>query len=123
MTDKAVIEMLAAYTDSLNRGEADCQIYLRQAPDQYEELESLLSLAEQIKQALVPVQPSPAFVKNLIQRLVVAPNERVARLARGHRRGVVIGAAAVGSALSVIGIIAYLVRSRAQMKARVASIG
>ena len=118
MTDKVLTEVLAAHADDLNRGKADRKVYLKQAPDQREELEALLRLTERIKRALVPVQPSPTFVKNLVRQLVVADDKGAARPARGYRREVVIGAAAVGSALSVIGLVAYLVRSRAQVKAQ-----
>ena len=120
MADKVLMGLLAAHADNLNRGKADRKVYLKRAPDQREELEALLRLAEQIKRALVPVQPSPTFVKNLVRQLVVVDNEEPAR---GYRREVVIGAAAVGSALSVVGLIAYLVRSRARVKAPVASTG
>lgn len=120
MADKVLMGLLAAHADNLDRGKADRKVYLKRAPDQREELEALLRLAEQIKRALVPVQPSPTFVKNLVRQLVVADNKEPAR---GYRREVVIGAAAVGSALSVIGLIAYLVRSRARVKAPVASTG
>lgn len=123
MRDKVLTEILAAYADDLNRGKADWEIYPSQVPHQREELDVLLRLTERIKQALVPVQPSPMFVKNLVRQLIVGDKREAVRPTRGYRREMVIGAAAVGSVLSVIGILAYLVKSRTQMKARVVSMG
>ena len=124
MADKGLVRLLATHSDDGNQGRTERKVYLRQAGSPLEESGSLLHLAEQLKQALVPVQPSPKFVQNLLRQLVVINKKEPAqRPVRSYRRGVVIGAAAVGSALSVIGIVAYLVRNRLQMKARVASAG
>lgn len=123
MADKVLADILVAYADSLNRGVANREPYLKQVPSQRHEVEALLRLTEQIKRALVPVRPSPVFVKNLARQLVAADNKNMVQLMRSHRRGVFIGVAAVGSALSVLGLVAYLVRSRTQVKAQVASTG
>lgn len=125
MSDKALAEALMSYADDLNQGQVDRQVYLEKVSGRDEELETLLHLTEQIKRALVPVYPSPTFVKNLARQLAAVDDKNVARLGlmRGHRREVFIGAAALGSALSVLGLVAYLVRSRMQVKARVASTG
>lgn len=123
MTDRELTEVLAAHADDLTRGQINREICLKRVPDRREELETLLRLAEQVKSSLVPVQPSPTFVRNLVRQLVLADDEESARPAHGYRREVVIGAAAVGSALSVIGVVAYLVRNWAQIKARVGSAG
>ena len=124
MTSKRMLaEVLMAYADDLNKGPVNREVYLGRVPDQRGELETMLRLTEQIKQALVPVQPSPAFVRSLARRLAVAGDEETMPPMRNHWREIFIGAAAVGSALSVIGLVAYLVRSRVQMKAQVASTG
>ncbi len=123
MTDKALAQVLMAHADDLNREAADREFYLRRIPDRRAELEVLLHLTEQIKQTLVSVQPSPTFVQDLARQLAVTDNSRVERPLQDHRREIFIGAAAVGSALSVIGLVAYLVRSRIQVKTQVASTG
>lgn len=124
MTDKVLAEVLMAYADDLNnKGMVERETYLSQVPDQRDELEALLRLTERIKQALVPVRPLPTFVKNLTRQWATADRGKTARTARGHRREIFIGAAAVGSALSVIGLVTYLIRSRAQIKTQVASTG
>jgi hypothetical protein len=123
MSDKALVEALMAYADDLNSGTVDREVYLRQVPDRRDELEALLHLTDRLKEALVPVRPSATFVKNLAKRWVKADREKSVRTARGHWREIFIGAAAVGSALSVIGLVAYLVRNRERVEAQVASTG
>jgi hypothetical protein len=123
MNDRVWVEVLMAYADDLNRGEVVREYYLEQIPDQSCGLKALLHLTERVKQALVPVQPSPTFVKDLAQQLVITNNRRVECPGRRHWREIFIGAAAVGSALSVIGLVAYLLRSRVQVKTQVASTG
>jgi hypothetical protein len=123
MSSKTLVEALAAYADDLNRRMVDREIYLRQYPDQRDELEALLHLTERLKQALVPVQPSAAFVKSLARQLTAVDGGKVMQAIRGHRREIFIGAAAIGSALSVIGLVAYLVRNRGQVETPVASAG
>ena len=120
MADKVLAEVLVAYADDLNKGVAERGAYLKQVPGQRDELEALLHLTEQLKRALVPIRPSLKFVNNLAQQLAVGSDMESS--VRSHRRGIFIGAAAVGSALSVIGLVAYLVRSRMQVKTQVASV-
>lgn len=112
-----------AYADDLNRGGGDREFYLRQIPDQCTEPEVLLQLTERIRQTLVPVQPSPTFVKDLARQLAVNDNGMAKLSIQDHWREIFIGVAAVGSALSVIGLVAYLLRNRMQVKTPVASIG
>jgi hypothetical protein len=123
MADKVLVETLIAYADDLNQGVVDREIYLSQVPDRRGELEALLRLTDRLKQALVPVRPSATFVKSLARQWVRADCGEMPRTARDYRRGIFLGAAAVGSALSVIGLVAYLVRNREQVKTQVASTG
>jgi len=123
MTDMTVAEVLTAYTDDLNRGTAKREVYLGQVAAKQDELRALLDLAEQLKWILVPIQPSPVFVANLARQLSAASAGRVTHALRDHWREIVLGAAAVGSALSVVGLVAYLVRQRGQVKAPIASTG
>lgn len=123
MADKVLVETLMAYADDLNQGMVDREIYLSQVPDRRYELEALLRLTDRLKQALVPVRPSATFVKSLARQWVRADCPEMPRTARDYRRGIFLGAAAVGSALSVIGLVAYLVRNREQVKTQVAPTG
>jgi hypothetical protein len=120
MTEKGLAKVLPAHADTGRRDKVGRKVRPLRARSQIEEAE-ILRLAEQLKRALVPVQPSPRFVQNLLRQLVMNDEKEPTRSAHRYRRGVVIGAAAVGSALSVVGIVAYLLRNRFHMKARVAS--
>ena len=122
MAEKVLIEILASHADQLIKGEAREGDYLALFPHRREELGPLLTVAEKVKRALVPVEPAPAFRRRLRKGLLAAAHQRLARqpadrgLALGSRRGILIGAAALGSAVSVVGVIAYLVRSRAKIQ-------
>ncbi|HIC94073.1 MAG TPA: hypothetical protein EYP09_07475 [Anaerolineae bacterium] len=121
MDDKVLIEILASHADQLIKGRRRGD-YLAVFPDRREELEPLLAVAEKVKEALVPVEPAPAFRRRLRKDLLAAAHQRLARqpadrgFALGSRRGLLLGAAALGSAVSVVGVIAYLVRSRAKIQ-------
>jgi len=71
---------------------------------------------------LKPVEPSPEFCRSLYDDLLVAAHRRLdegaPQLAGRHTKQILIRAAAVGWAVSVVGAIAYLVRSRANVKAQ-----
>ena len=123
MKDKLLAEVLTAYTDDLNKGIASRKVYLTGGAEKQDELQALLYLTERLKRALVPVQPSVTFVQNLGRQLVSIGHGKMTRVVRDHWREIFFGAAAVGSAISVIGLVAYLVRSRAQVKTQVASTG
>ncbi|GAB4535773.1 MAG: hypothetical protein Kow0063_20410 [Anaerolineae bacterium] len=114
MSENVIVEVLSAHADHLIRGEADSQDYLNLLPDHRAGLAPLLRIAEQVKTVLVPVEASPAFEAGLKQDLLAAAIQRAEerrdrkRISILRRRGVLIGAAAVGSVLSVAGIIAAL---------------
>lgn len=123
MKDKRLTQALAVYADDLNRGLSNREACLRQFPDRSGELEAWLDITEQIQQALVPVQPSTAFVKDLARQLTDIGGRTVEGAVRDRWQGLFIGVAAIGSALSVIGLVAYLVRNRGQVKPQVISMG
>ncbi len=115
MQDKMIAEVLAAHADYLIDNEAASgEEYLGLFPAYRAELTSLLRIAERVRAALAPVTPSPAFESGLKQDLLVAAIRRAAERSDERsvsflrRRHVLIGAAAVGSALSVAGIVAAL---------------
>lgn len=80
-----------------------------------DELSPLLALVERLKETLVPVEPSLAFVKPLDRRLMASARRKDIQMAKRHRWGILIGAA-LGSVVSVAGLIAYLLRSRAKAR-------
>jgi hypothetical protein len=123
MTDKLLAEVLTAYADDLNKGIANREVYLAQGAEKQNELQALLYLTERLKRTLVPVQPAATFVQNLGRQLAIIGRGKTTRVVRGHWREIFVGAAAVGSAVSVIGLVAYLVRNRAQVKTPIASTG
>ncbi len=126
MEDKVLTEILIAHVDRPDEGRRNGEDYLEMFPAYRSELEPLLTTAEMVQEVLQPVEPPPAFCENLRQGLLVAAQKkaaaRQAQPARLPGRGLLIGAA-VGSALSVIGLIAYFLRSRAQGKAQTISSG
>ena len=121
MEDKVLAEILAAHANQLKRGQGKGSDYLAMFPDCRETLKPLLETAEKVKEVLGPVEPAPAFCQSLYKDLLAAGQRRlvgeVPQLARSHRKQILIRAAALGSAVSVAGALAYLIRSRATAKA------
>ena len=120
MDKKRATEVLSAHAEELlGRPQA-----MRQASPTKEEvsqLAPLFQLAEQVYGTMQPVQPSAAFVHSLGQELMDGAKRQVA-LTKRLRRAVLIGAAAVGSLLSiasVIGAVVFvIVRLRERAQAR-----
>ena len=117
--DRELIEFLDRQTEELLRGQAPAVESLRARPGLADEAGALLKLAEALARALQPVRPSPRYRAHLRQGLVEAAQRKRARQmsmsrppAREPWRPWVVGAAALGSAVSVLGVIAYLVRHR-----------
>jgi len=125
MEDKVLAEILAAHADQLKKGQGKGSDYLVMFPEYQEKLEPLLETAEKVKQVLEPVEPAPAFCQSLHEDLLAAARRKLAgevpQLARSHGRQILIRAAALGSAVSVAGAIAYFIRSRATAEAQPAS--
>jgi hypothetical protein len=123
--EKVLVEILAAHADQLKTGRGKGSNYLAMFPDYQEKLKPLLETAEKVKEVLEPVEPTPAFCRSLHNDLLSAGQHRLAegapQLARSHGRQILIRAAALGSAVSVAGAIAYFIRSRAAAEAQPAS--
>jgi hypothetical protein len=124
MADREWIEILATHADKLNIGKNEETEYLATLPEHQDALQPLLALARKVKDALAPVEPDPAFRENLRLSLLAAAHQRsVSRLSskpqrsvdlfRSHRKEILIGAAALGSVVSVAGIVAYWIHARA----------
>jgi hypothetical protein len=133
MADREWIEILATHADKLNAGVNEEAEYLATLLEHQDTLQPLLALARKVKDALAPVQPDPAFCENLRlsllaaarQRLASRPSLRAGPQAEGstkpqrpihlftrHRKEILIGAAALGSVVSVASIVAYWIHTR-----------
>ena len=125
MTNKEQIEILAIQADKLNAETNEEAEYLATLPEHQDTLQPLLALARKVKDALTPVEPDPAFSENLRRSLLAAARQRAVYLLsskkdrqpvplfRRHRKEILIGAAALGSVVSVAGIVAYWIHTRA----------
>lgn len=105
MKRKELIDVLAAHADEI--------IGLR-APSgksfgRNDRVQSLLDLAEEIQGILVPVQPNADYRRRLHGDLILKAQcretEPEAVWLEQHRKGILIGAAAVGSVASVLGVV------------------
>ena len=70
MDKKMIREILAAHADQLVNGKATGKDYLKLLPERNNELEPLLSVAEQIQSALRPIAPTNKFERDLKQELL-----------------------------------------------------
>ncbi len=125
MEEKVLAEILAAHADQLKTGQRKGSDYLAMFPEYQEKLKPLLETAEKVKEVLEPVEPAPAFCQSLHDDLLAAGQRRLAeevpQLARIPGRRIIIRAAALGSAVSVAGAIAYFIRSRAAVETQSAA--
>jgi hypothetical protein len=113
MNERITRKILAAHADQLNAGLRGPAAYPAMSAEQLLALEPLLELAEQLYQALTPVSPSPAFVRKLGYDLALAAARSQLSLIERYRRELLMAAAALGSALSVLGLVLlYLFRQR-----------
>ncbi len=117
MDNKVLVEIVAAHADQLREGQRKAKDYLAMFPDYQEKLKPLLDTAEKVQWALKPVEPDPAFCQSLYEDLLAMARRKmtgeVPQSAKSHRKQLIIGAAALGSVISVAGAFAYLIRSRA----------
>ncbi len=73
---------------------------------------AMRSLVGDVRETLVPIEPSPDFVRNLGQSLAQAASQRQQPLRRRYRRAVWFGLAAAGSVASIVGVTAYMLHQR-----------
>jgi len=106
-------EILAAHADEL----INPDIELSPRFGRHARVQGLLDLAEEVQGILVPVEPKADFRRRLHGDLVLQAQRRrpvreVSPLVQ-HRKGILIGAAALGSVASVAGlVIAVVLRHR-----------
>jgi hypothetical protein len=113
MSRRETREILAAHANRLQTPAASLDKRLTRN----DQVQGLLELAEQLQRILVPVEPDVSFRRRLHGDLILGAQRREAEprgnLFQQHRRGILIGAAAVGSLASVIGVIvAFVLRYR-----------
>jgi hypothetical protein len=106
-------EILTAHADRLNTGLRGSAAHPSMTPEQLRTLIPLLRLAERLAEALVFVEPSPAFVQRLGQELGKVAARSQLSLFERYRKAILLLVATVGSALSLMGLVLfYLFRQR-----------
>ena len=125
MREAVTANVLTAHADYLVSIKTWDEDQMKRLPTHQVELEPLLGIAERLNEALKPVTPAPAFKTRLRQELLAEAERHaeergiVKRVPFLRRKEVVIGvAAAIGSVLSVAGIVvALLWRQRSVARA------
>ncbi|HSR29532.1 MAG TPA: hypothetical protein VLY63_03135 [Anaerolineae bacterium] len=122
MDRKEERELLAAHADQF----IDPTIGLPTGLTRNERVQGLLDLAEQLQAILVPVAPDAQYRRRLHGDLILEAQRRQsepkAGLFQQHRKDILIGAAAVGSVASVVGVaVAVVLRHRHRGATRIAT--
>ena len=121
MNEERRKRMLTTHPEQLTDGPEAVQ-WIDTNDEEKRRAAALLQLAERLQQSMQPVQPSTDFVRGLGRDLVDRARRQV-RLANRLRRAALIGAATLGSLLSiasVVGAVVFVVvrlRARAQARA------
>jgi predicted ATP-dependent protease len=116
MNEERVAEALAAYVDeTTGHGRARPEINL--TDEERRRLAPLVQLSKQLQQNMKPVSPSAAFVRSLGRELTHRAEQQIA-LTKRLRRAIVIGAAALGSLLSIASVVGAIVLLIARLRAR-----
>ena len=123
MDEKVLAELIDSYTEKLLReGEDKAEEFLALLPQYTEKLKPLMQLVGELQTALKPVNPSPAFRRELLVQLKSYTPAKERKLLREwiteHRRELAVGAALVGSAFSIAGVLAYFIKIHVQKQAR-----
>jgi hypothetical protein len=119
MNERIVADILAAHADRLNQGQRGAAAQQGVSAELLPAVRPLMRLAERIQSALVPVQPDPAFVRRVGKQLVATSSGGRKAMNERTRKAVIIGAAALGSLVSVasaVGVVIYLVRHRGRVR-------
>ena len=109
MGPRQMDDLLMEHADALARGEDWTERLLAGNPAHQAQLQPLLSLARLLRNALVPVDPPADFVAALAAELASFDAAEDGDLHPARRYGV-IGAATVGSLISVAGVTYWLYR-------------
>ncbi len=107
MNEERVAEVLAVHAEGLiGRPEAIQQIHV--TDEERGRLAPLFQLAERLHQHMQPVHPSATFARNLGQELVNNAKRQI-MLTKRLRRATLIGAAALGSLLSIASVVGAII--------------
>jgi hypothetical protein len=79
---------------------------------------AILSMVDRVRDTLVPIQPSPHFVRDLGYHLVETASRGRQSLLQRYRTAIVIGVAAAGSVASVVGVTVLVLRQKNRRTAR-----
>ena len=116
MNKKRMVKVLAAHSEGLTgRQEAIQQINI--TDEERHRLAPLFQLAERLQQSMQPVQPSATFVRSLGRELADNAKRQIA-LTKRLRRAMLIGAAALGSLLSIASVVGAILFVIARLRAR-----
>ncbi len=80
--------------------------------------ESLRALMQHMRETLVPIEPSPNFVRDLGQSLMLMASQQQASFRQRYGRALMFGLAAAGSVVSVVSVGAYWYYRREQRQSR-----
>jgi hypothetical protein len=116
MDKKVLREILSAHAERLSSGGSKSSDYTALFPCE-EELGSLLGVAEQVKETLTPVNPEAGFLTALERDLLeTAGRQAPARTFwRQYAWLIVLAVAILGSAVSLAGIVTYILHQRARV--------
>ena len=107
MKNQDWMNFLNDYADALNAGPEAAQRLLQQHPAEAAELASLLHLAWQLKQLLVPLAAPAGFKTELRRGLLQTEFRAGDASARAYPRTVWMSAAAIGSLLPLLGLLVF----------------
>lgn len=104
MNEERIAQALAAYVDQEEREQTPSEL----TASEREQLTALTQLSDRLERRMHPVSPPPTFVQSLHEELVEEAEEQLQQ--REHRRRLaMIGAAIVGSVVSVASLIGTIV--------------
>ena len=81
--------------------------------------DSMRALMRQMRETLVPIEPSPRFVRELGHSLTALASQQHLTFRQRYGRIIVFGVAAAGSVVSVVSVGAYWYLRREQRHSRV----
>lgn len=108
MKTNTLIELLADHADALNQGRDTTAALLNHHGQDTPDLATLLTIARSLKTVMEPVTPAAAFKANLHQQLRQAPHTDTTP--QPIRSIWWIGAATIGSLLSLAGLLIWFLR-------------
>ena len=116
MNETRAIKVLAAHADKLT-GHPQAMQQISVTDQERSQLAPLFQLAEQLHQSMPPIRPTAAFVRSL-GREMMEQTERQFALRKRWRRVAVIGAAALGSLVSIASVVGAILFVIARLRAR-----